>query len=123
VDSLEAGDQVVTAAQSRVRCVPNLERDLHPLPSGVRPRQRDRRLVEVEAVHLGFRVCAREGDRRPSGAAGHVGDPAAGLQVFVHVGKARHPVGRQEVDELHAVHVALSPEEVRVEVGVGDPLG
>ena len=107
--------QVVAVRGRGVGGVTGMERD--PVRdtgfAGVGLGQFDRRLVEVEAVHGGVGIAARDGDGGPAGAAGDIRHPRPGLQLRMHVGDLWQVLGGERVHQPRPVEIALRLDGVR----------
>ena len=106
--------QVVLPRERRVSRVARLERDPvgHSRVLGDGAGQRDRRFVQVEAIHSRRGVSARDGDGGPPHAARDVSDARAGLELLVHVGDEREVLGGERAHQPRPVEVALRLDRV-----------
>ncbi len=119
------GHEVVLASEPLVRRVTLVKVDavLDVAAREVLPRLRDRRGVEVDAVHVHQRICAGDGDARPARTARDVGDPRRrlGEKAFVNVGNRRQPFATEQVGEHRPRERRLTLDEVLPVVLVGNP--
>ena len=121
VHGLEHRHEVVAVGKLRVGRVAHLEVDavVHALGLRRLASKVDRGRVEVEAVDARVRIGLGDRDARPTGPAGNVRHPRRPrAEALVHVGHRRQPLGREQVDELGPVHVALTLDEVGREVRI-----
>ncbi len=131
VQGLADEGQVVLALQGGVGGVADVEGGApgDPLGGGVGAGHLDGRGVEVEAVHAGIGVRQGDGDARPAGAAGEVGDASRGRirrggpgEAGVEVGDGGEPLPTQEAEEDGAVLLGLALAQVGAHGVPGDAL-
>jgi hypothetical protein len=114
---------VTTSKGPAACCVGALEAHGHPVLVGRGPGLVDRRLVGVDAPHLGVREGPGHGDARPALPAAQVGQPAAGGQRLDGAwSQRRQPLLHQGGREGGPVDGALAPPEVVAVVGEGPPV-
>ena len=131
VQGLADEGQVVLALQGGVGGVADVEGGApgHPLGGGVGAGHLDRRGVQIVAVHARVRVGEGDGDARPAGAAGEVGDAGRGRirrggpgEAGVEVWDGGEPLPAQEAEEDGAVLLRLALAQIGAHGVPGDAL-